>query len=169
MRYDGDLRVPDGFSEKEREEIEDTIREFEHQFAFVDEYGKDALKVWKNANEKRGLTKGRYLIEKYGITRNDLSSVKRLIEAYIDDDPERTAKPEVRLEGDKLILVSSGFCPLIVTAKIINIDMNYTYPYSTQPYFLAMCWAVNPKVNHKNSKWRAKGDEVCQEIFWIEG
>lgn len=169
MRYDGDLRIPDGFSEKEKEEIEDTIREFEHQFAFMDEYGKDALKVWKKVNEKRGLKKGRYLIEKYGITGSDLSSVKRLIEAYVDDDPERTAKPDIRLEGDRLILESSGFCPLIVTAKIINIDMNFTCPYSTQPYFLAMCRAVNPKVNHKNSKWRAKGDEVCQEIFWIEG
>jgi hypothetical protein len=169
LRYDGDLRVPAGFSEKERVEIEDTIREFEHQFAFVDEYGKGALKVWMNVNEKRGLEKGRYLKEKYGIIGSDLSSVKRLIEAYVDDDPERTAKPNVRLEGDRLILESSGFCPLIVTAKIINIDMSFTCPYSTQPYFLAMCRAVNPKVNHKNSKWRAKGDEVCQEIFWIEG
>jgi hypothetical protein len=169
LRYDGDLRIPDGFSKKEREEIEDTIREFEHQFAFFDEYGEDALKIWKKVNENRGLKKGRYLIKKYRITGSDLSSVKRLIEAYLDDDPERTAKPEIKLEGDRLILESYGFCPLIVTAKIINIDMDFTCPYSTRPYFLAMCRAVNPKVNHKNSKWRAKGDEVCQEIFWIEG
>jgi hypothetical protein len=131
LRYDGDLRVPAGFSEKEREEIKDTVREIEHQFAFVDVYGEGALEVWKKVSEERGLKKGRYLIEKYGITGSDLSSVKRLIEAYVYDDPERTTKPDIRLEGD--------------------------------------CRAVNPKVNHKNSKWRAKGDEVCQEIFWIEG
>jgi hypothetical protein len=108
LRYDGDLRIPDGFSKKEREEIEDTIREFEHQFAFFDEYGEDALKIWKKVNENRGLKKGRYLIKKYRITGSDLSSVKRLIEAYLDDDPERTAKPEIKLEGDRLILESYG-------------------------------------------------------------
>jgi hypothetical protein len=58
VRYNGDLRIPDGFSQKERKEIEDTIREFEHQFAFVDKYGEDALKIWKKVNEKRGSKKG---------------------------------------------------------------------------------------------------------------
>ena len=168
MRYEGEKRIPEGFNQREREEIEATIREFEHQFAFVEEFGESALKVWKRINEERGFKKGEYLLDKYGIDGHDIMAVKRLITAYMDDDPGRTARPEIKIEGDKIIIESSGFCPLIESAKILDIDMNLTCPHSTWPYFFAMCKAVNPKVKHKNTKWRAKGDEVCQEIFWIE-
>jgi len=168
MRYEGKRKIPEGFSQREREEIEAMIREFEHQFAFVEEFGESALKVWKRINEERGYKKGEYLKEKYSIEGDDINAVKRLIEAYVDDDPGRTARPVIKLEGDKLIIESSGFCPLIISAKILDIDMSHTCPYSTRPYFLAMCKAVNPNVKHKNTKWRAKGDEICQEIFWIE-
>lgn len=168
MRYEGERKIPEGFSQREREEIEATIREFEHQFAFVEEFGESALKVWKRVNEERGFKKGEYLIEKYNIDGKGIKAVKKLIEAYIDDDPGRTAKPEIKLENDKLIIESSGFCPLIISAKILDIDMSQTCPYSTRPYFLPMCKAVDPKVKHKNTKWRVKGDDICQEIFWIE-
>jgi hypothetical protein len=168
MRYEGKRKIPEGFSQREREEIEAMIREFEHQFAFVEEFGESALKVWKRINEERGYKKGEYLKEKYGIEGDDINAVKRLIEAYVDDDPGRTARPEIKLEGDKLVIESKGFCPLIESAKILEIDMSHTCPYSTRPYFLAMCKAVNPNVKHKNTKWRAKVDDVCQEIFWIE-
>lgn len=168
MRYNGERKIPEGFNEREKEEIEAMIRELEHQFAFVKEFGENALKIWKRINEERGFKKGKYLMDKYGIKGMDINAVKKLIEAYVDDDPGRTAKPDIRLEGGKLIIESTGFCPLIESAKILGIDMGYTCPYSTRPYFLAMCKAVNPNVKHKNTKWRAKGDEVCQEIFWIE-
>ena len=168
MRYEGERNFPEGLSKKQTEEIEAMIRELEHQFAFVREYGESALGIWRKINEERGLNKGKYLIQKFGIEGEDLNAVKKLIEAYVDDDPERTARPEIKIEGDKLIIESSGFCPLIISAKILGIDMSHTCPYSTRPYFLAMCRAVNPNVKHKNMKWRAKGDDVCQEIFWIE-
>jgi hypothetical protein len=168
LRYEGERKIPEGVSRREREEIEATIKEFEHQFAFVEEFGESALKVWKRINEERGIKKGKYLIQKYGIEGDDINAVKKLIEAYVEDDPGRTAKPEIKLEGDKLVIESKGFCPLIESAKILEIDMSQTCPYSTRPYFLAMCKAVNPNVKHKNTKWRAKGDDVCQEIFWIE-
>lgn len=168
MRYNGERKIPEGFSEREKEEIEAMIRELEHQFAFVEEFGENALKTWKRINEERGFKKGKYLIDKYGIKGHDINTVRKLIEAYVDDDPGRTAKPDIRLEDGKLIIESNGFCPLIESAKILGIDMGYTCPYSTRPYFLAICKAVNPNVKHKNTKWRAKGDEVCQEIFWIE-
>lgn len=168
MRYDSDRKIPDGFTEKEKEEIKDTIKEFEHQFAFVEKFGEEALEVWKRINEERGLKKGKYLVEKYDIKGNDLKAVKELIEAYLNEDPERTARPKIELEKDKLIVESVGFCPLIISAKMLDIDMDHTCPYSTRPYFLAMCRAVNPKVMHRNTKWRAKGDSVCEEEFWIE-
>ena len=168
MRYGGERIIPKGYSEKERKEMEDTIREFEYQFAFVDEFGEEALKVWKRINEERGFKKGKYLIDRYRIEGKDINAVKRLIEAYLDEDPERTARPRITSEGNKLIIESTGFCPLIESARILGIDMDFACPYSTRPYFLAMCKAVNPKVKHKNTKWRAKGDDVCQEIFWIE-
>jgi hypothetical protein len=168
MRYGGEMEIPDVYSEKERKDIEETMREFEHQFAMVEEFGEDALKVWKRINEERGYKKGEYLKEKYGIEGKDLEAVKKLIEVYIGDESERTSAPEIRLEDDRLIITSTGFCPLIESAKILDINMAYTCPYSTRPYFLAMCRAVNPNVKHKNTRWRAKGDEVCQEIFWME-
>ncbi len=168
MRYDGMRKIPEGYSQREREEVEETIKEFEHQFAFVEEFGKGALKVWKRINEKRGHQKGRYLIEKYGIEGADINTVQKIIEAYMDDDPGRTARPEIWREGDKLIIESRGFCPLLESARILKIDMAHTCPYSTRPYFHAMCKAVNPNVRHKNTAWRAQDDEVCQEMFWIE-
>lgn len=168
MRYEGERRIPDGFSEREKREIQETIKEFEHQFAFVDEFGESALSVWKRINEERGREKGLYLKEKYKIEGQDIKAVKKLIEAYLKDDPGRTALPKIWLEDDKLIVESIGFCPLLESAKILGIDMSHTCPYSTRPYFLAICRVVNPNVKHKNTKWRAKGDEVCQELFWIE-
>ncbi len=168
MRYGGEMKIPECYSEKERKAIEEMVREFEHQFAMVEEFGESALKVWKRINEERGYKKGKYLIQKYGIEGEDIKAVKELIEAYIEDEPERTSGPEIRLEGHRLIITSTGFCPLIESAKIMDIDMAYTCPYSTRPYFLAMCRAVNPNVKHKNTRWRAQGDEVCEEIFWIE-
>ncbi|UCE36506.1 MAG: hypothetical protein JSW00_13435 [Thermoplasmata archaeon] len=169
LRYDGESKIPDGYTDKEKEEIETTIREFEHQFAFVEEFGESALTIWKRINEERGFKKGKFLIKKYGIEGDDIQAVKRLIEAYIEDDPGRTAKPDIMIKKGKLIIESNGFCPLIISAKILKIDMKYTCPYSTRPYFLAMCRAVNQKVKHKNTKWRAEGEKVCQEVFWIEG
>ena len=169
MRYGGEKKIPDTFSEQERKDIEEIIRELEHQFAMVEEFGEDALKVWRRINEERGYNKGKCLKEKYGIEDKDIEAVKKLIEAYLGDEPERTSKPEIRLEGEELIITSRGFCPLIESVKILDIDMFKTCPYSTRPYFLAMCRAVNPNVKHRNAKWRTKGDEVCQEIFWIEG
>jgi hypothetical protein len=169
MRYEGDWEIPNGCSESQRKEIEEMIKEFEHQFAMVDEFGTKALLVWKKINMERGYAKGRYLIEKYGIKGTDLKAVEELVNAYLDDDPDRTAKPKVWVVDEKLFVESKGFCPLIETAKILRLDMSYTCPYSTRPYFHAMCRAVNPKVMHRNTKWRAEGDEVCQEIFWIEG
>jgi hypothetical protein len=169
MRYEGDWEIPKKYNEQQKKEIEDTIKECEHQFAMVDEFGEKALSIWKNINEKRGHAKGRYLMEKYDIRGTDIRSVEKLVLAYLDDDPGRTARPRVWLEDEKLMVESDGFCPLIETAKILRLDMSYTCPYSTRPYFLAMCRAVNPKVKHKNTKWRAFGDEVCREIFWIEG
>ncbi|UCE74727.1 MAG: hypothetical protein JSV56_03230 [Methanomassiliicoccales archaeon] len=168
MRYNGEKSVPEGFTEKEKEEIEATVRELEHQLAFFEEFGENAFLVWKRLNEKRGFKKGKYLIKKYKIEGDDITAVKRLIKAYVDDDPKRTARPDIRIEDDKLIVESTGFCPLIESAKILKIDMKYTCPYSTRPYFLALCRAVNPSVKYKNLKWRLKGDKICREIFWIE-
>lgn len=168
LRYSCEREIPEGYTEKERKEIEDTIGEFEYQTAFFEEFGEKALKVWKRINEERGYKKGEFLKEKYGIEGDDLGAVKRLIEAYLDEDHERTSRPKIRLEGDKLVIESSGFCPLLESAKLMDMDVDHTCPYSTRPYYLAMCRAVSPKVRHKNTKWRAKGDESCQEIFWIE-
>jgi hypothetical protein len=168
LRYDGDKKIPEGFTPKEKEEIEETIKEFEHQFAFVGRFGADALDVWKKINEERGFKKGKFLVKKYGIKGNDLEAVKKLIEAYLKEDPERTAQPTIELKGNELTIESQGFCPILISAKMLNINMDNTCPFSTRPYFLAMCRAVNPKIQHKNTKWRAKGDDVCKESFWIE-
>jgi len=169
MRYGSQWSIPETFTEKQRQEILETIKEFEHQFAMVEEFGEEALLVWKKINEERGYKKGKYLVEKHGITGNGLDAVRQLIEAYLDEDAERTARPEISLEGDILTITSSNFCPIIETAKIMNLNMAHTCPFSTRPYFLAMCRAVNPGIKHKNAKWRTKGDRTCQEIFWIEG
>ncbi|UCF07605.1 MAG: hypothetical protein JSW28_08145 [Thermoplasmata archaeon] len=169
MRYEGDAAIPEGFTEDERRDIEETLREFTHQFAMVEQFGDEALLVWKRLNEERGYRKGKYLIDKYEIEGTDIHTVKMLIQAYFDDDPKRTARPDIDIEDDKIIISSSGFCPLIETAKILKLDMSYMCPYSTRPYFLSMCRAVNPKVRHKTTKWRALGDDICREIFWIEG
>ena len=169
MRYGSDWHIPETFTEQQRQEIEETIREFEHQFAMVEEFGEDALLVWRKINEERGYKKGKYLVQRYGITGNDMEAVGQLIKTYLDEDPDRTARPNITLEGDTLTITSSGFCPMIETANIMNINMVHTCPFSTRPYFLAMCRAVNPCIKHKNTKWRTKGDKTCQEIFWIEG
>lgn len=168
MRYSGESKIPEGLTEKEEKDLEETLREFEHEFAFFEKFGEKALLIWKELNERRGYKKGEYLREKYKIEGSGINAVARLIESYMDDDPERTARPDIEVQGDRLIVESTGFCPLLESAKILDIDMKYTCPYSTRPYFLAMCRAVNPNVKHRNTKWRAKGDKVCQEIFWIE-
>ena len=152
LRYDGERKIPDGFSKREKEEIEETIKEFELQSAFIEKYGEGALKVIRRINEDRGFKKGKYLIEKYRIEEKDIGALKKLIEAYLEDDPERTAKPKVWLEGENLIIESSGFCPLIESARVMDIDLNHACPFSTRPYFLAMLRALNPDVKHKNTK-----------------
>ena len=169
MRYSGNWNVPETFTEQQKREIEETIREFEHQFAMVEEFGDDALLVWKKVNEERGYNKGKYLIEKHGIKGDDIRAVKQLVETYFDEDPDRTARPKITLEEDTLTVTSFGFCPVMETVKILDLDAEHTCPFSTRPYFLAMCRAVNPGIKHKNTKWRTKGDEICQEMFWIEG
>jgi hypothetical protein len=169
MRYGSNWSIPDSFTDKQKREIEETIKEFEHQFAMVEKFGEDTLLVWKKINEERGYNMGKYLMGKYEITGSDMEAVKQLIEAYLHEDPERTAQPEISLEGDVLTITSSGFCPIIETANIMDINMAHTCPFSTRPYFLAMCRALNPGIKHKNAKWRTKGDTTCQEIFWIEG
>ena len=89
---------------------------------------------------------------------------------YLPGEPrENCHAGVVRIEEDKLVISSHDFCPLIESAKILNIDMTYTYPFSTHPYFHAVLRELNPKVEYKNTKWRAADDTACQEIFWIEG
>ena len=57
MRYGSDWNIPERFTEQQRQEIEETIREFEHQFAMVENFGEDALLVWRKINEERGYKK----------------------------------------------------------------------------------------------------------------
>jgi hypothetical protein len=168
IRYEGESCIPNKFNQKEKEEIQSTIREFEYQEAFSKEFGKKSLNIIKEINEKRGMQKGKYLIKKYDIKGKDILAVKELMQAYFDEDPSRSAKPEIILREDKLIIESNGFCPILESIKIMGIDKHHTCPYSTRPYIHAMLRAANKNVHHKNTKWRALGDKICQEIFWIE-
>ena len=168
MRYQGESRISKEFNKKEKEEIECAIRDFEYQEAFTKKFGKESLNVIKEINEKRGMQKGIYLIKKYSIEGKDILAVKELMQVYFDEDPERTARPKIKLKDKTLIIESNGFCPNLESAKILGMNKNHTCPYTTRPYVHAMLRAVNPNVHHKTTQWRAQGDEICQEIFWIE-
>ena len=110
----------------------------------------------------QGLALGRDVIKQLGIKGNDEKAIAAVLREVLKDEP--TAKI-IRVEEGKVLLRNSGFCPLMTAALSLGLPWTWLCEVLGWPFFHGLASAVNPRIDLKMIKRRAKGDPYCDHLF----
>lgn len=151
---------------------EDQMRFVEPQMATIgymmanyQRFADDALKVASNYFYELGKIIGKSFKEKMDITESDAEAVAKVLSAVLEQATGIVIKPEV--EGNKIIFVNEGFCPVMEAVKLLNAPWDIVcYNYSWK-WFEGVAAGVNPNIKMEVPESRVRSDKCCRHIFTI--
>jgi len=111
-----------------------------------------------------GTRVGHALMARLDLKGADLDTLVLVLNAFAR---EVRSEPTAKVEGNKVVITNKSFCPIMVSARAFNIPWHWLDENAGWPFFKGLASAVNPNVEHKVAKARAKGDLLCEHIFEI--
>jgi hypothetical protein len=139
--------------------------------AFYKKFGEDALEVVREWAFESGKMRGEAIKRRMGIQGTDARAIEALIKAVSAEryDKETLEKKLVRVsvEGNKIIAVNEGFCPVMAAVKMLDAPWSLVCPNYSVPTLLGVASAVNPKVKGDVPNARWKGNKFCEHITTI--
>ena len=112
----------------------------------------------------QGLALGKKIIKQLGIKEKGGRAIAAVLKEVLKDEP--TAKI-IQVKEGKVLLRNSGFCPLMAAALSLGLPWTWLCDVLGWPFFHGLASAVNPKVDLKMIRRRAKGDPCCDHLFEI--
>jgi len=118
----------------------------------------------KRFSYNQGLALGRSIVERLKIEGDDGEAIAAVLREALRDEP--TARI-VHVGKRSVLLRNSGFCPLMTAALSLGLPWAWLCEVLGWPFFHGLVSAVNPKVDMKMIRRRAKGDPCCDHLFEV--
>jgi len=131
---------------------------------FYEKFKDRSKKEIQEYSFKQGLTLGKRVAEQLGIKGGGGEAIAAVLREVLKDEP--TAEI-VSVEKDRVLLRNSGFCPLMTAALSLGLPWTWLCEVLGWPFFHGLASAVNPKIDLKMVKRRAKGDPCCDHLFEV--
>jgi len=132
--------------------------------AYYKKFGEDAFQVAKEYFAQFGKMQGENSKKSLKITRTDANAVAAVLNACL----MQIEMPGIcKVEGNKVIAETDGFCPIMEAVKILNAPWDKIDVYCSWPAFGEMARAVNPNAKIDVVEARHKGDKSCKHVFTI--
>jgi hypothetical protein len=130
---------------------------------FYEQYKEDPEEARSSAL-KLGREFGNILHERLEDTGNDLETLAAILNEF-----QRTiqGEPTAKVEGDKVIMRCSGFCPVTRAAMTLNIPWRWLDDNLALPLVLGVALTVIPGIKLTLSSAKSRGDPTCVYIFEI--
>ena len=128
-------------------------------------FGDYALEVSREYFSQAGRMLSMKIKRDINITGSDAYAVAAVLDWFLTQIVD--IKGAVKIEGDQIIMVNEGFCPVMEAVRMLNapwdkIDFNYSWPMIE-----GIACGVNPNVRMVVTERRQRGDKICKYILSI--
>jgi len=154
-----------GLTKEQMEAVQAQVPAIGLVMAYYGRFGEDAFQVAKEYFAQMGKMMGENIKRNLNISGSDVTAVAAVVNAFI---LQAAGVPDMsKIEGNQVILVNEGFCPVMEAVKMLNapwdkIDICYAWPM-----FEAMALAVNPNAKLEVLQARHRGDKSCKHVFTV--
>jgi hypothetical protein len=154
-----------GLTKEQMEAVQAQVPAIGLVMAYYGRFGEDAFQVAKEYFAQMGKMMGENIKRNLNISGSDATAVAAVVNAFI---LQAAGVPDMsKIEGNQVILVNEGFCPVMEAVKMLNapwdkIDICYAWPM-----FEAMALAVNPNAKLEILEARHRGDRSCKHVFTV--
>jgi len=154
-----------GLTKEQMEAVQAQVPAIGLVMAYYGRFGEDAFQVAKEYFAQMGNMMGENIKRNLNISGSDATAVAAVVNAFI---LQAAGAPDMsKIEGNQVILVNEGFCPVMEAVKMLNapwdkIDICYAWPM-----FEAMALAVNPNAKLEVLEARHRGDKSCKHVFTV--
>ena len=95
-----------------------------------------------------------------------LHAAARIVRSGVEGD---TSSPyaSAAVEGEKVVMRNSGFCPVMRAALTLNIPWEWLDNNFAWPLLEGMASSIVPEIKMRVSSARCRGDAACTHIFEI--
>jgi hypothetical protein len=131
---------------------------------FYEKYKNDPEEA-KRAAFQIGKETGQSLKQKYNRKGEGLESVAELLNDFMRNVME---EPSARVEGNKVIIRSAGFCAIMRAALTLNIPWEWLDANYAWPSLHGIASTIIPDIKQKIPSARCRGDSACIHIFETE-
>jgi hypothetical protein len=133
--------------------------------AYYDRFGDDALQVSKEYFSQVGRMFGQNIKQSLNITTSDVNALAKVLDAFLMQAAGVTGA--AKIEGNQVIMVNKGFCPVMASVKTLNGPWDKIDLYYGWPMIEGIASAVNPNVRMEVPETRHRGDKSCKHVFTI--
>jgi len=132
--------------------------------AYYQRYGEDAFQVAKGFSTQLGKMMGDNAKKALNITGTDAQAIAAVANAALS---QLGMTGVCRVEGNKVIAETDGFCPIMEAVKMLNAPWNKIDEVCAWPAFGALGASVNPNVKIDIVTARHRGDKSCKHVFTV--
>jgi len=134
------------------------------QMAYYNRFGEDAFQVATEFAAQTGKMMGENIKRNLNITGTDTSAVAAVLDAHVME----FGMPAIcRVEGNKVIAETEGFCPVMEAVKMLNAPWDKVDVCFTWPMFAGTAHAVNPDAKLEVLEARHRGDKSCKHVITV--
>ena len=152
-------------SEEQMRRVEPTMATIGYILANYKRFGDDALKVSSNYFYELGKSMGQSAKKKMGITQSDAQAVATVMSAMLGQDAGM--KSSVRVEGNKMILETAGFCPNMEAVRMMKAPWETVCRNYSWRVFEGLAAGVNPNVTMEVPESRIWGKNRCYHVMTV--
>jgi hypothetical protein len=131
---------------------------------FYEKY-KSNLDSAKNEARKIGLEMGVSFIQRLGSKGNDLKTVVAVLNEF---QREVKGDPNAHVDGDRVTMRCTGFCPIMRVAVSLNISWEWLDMNLAIPMIEGIARSVIPSIVLRLVSAKSRGDPTCVYIFEVE-
>jgi len=151
-------------NEEEMKFVEQQMGIIGYVLANYERFGEDALSIASKYFYELGKLTGQSAKRKMGITESDANAVAAVMRVVLE---QAGTKPIIRVEGDKVIIDNSEFCPVMEAVRIMNAPWETICRNYSWRWFEGVAAGVNPKVTMEVPESRIWGKNRCYHIIKV--
>jgi hypothetical protein len=162
-------RIRFALSEEQMGFVEPQMATIGYMLANYKKFGDDALEVARDYFYELGKSMGQSFKERMGVTESDANAVARVMGVVLEQvgGMKSGAGSKLKVEGNKVIAINTGFCPIMESVRIMNAPWETVCRNYSWRWLEGLAAGVNPDVTMEVPESRIYGKDRCCHVITV--